>query len=429
MRPVPPRPASVDAAAPAPSGGAFKAAKVTVYIAMWYGFNIVFNILNKQTLNAFPAPWFIATFQLAASAAFMAVLWLLRLYPAPRVTWPMLRELAPVALFHTIGHVSACVSFSLMAVSFAHVVKAAEPVLSVGLSQLILGEHNPWYVWFSLFPIIAGCALSAMKEVSFAWGGFNNAMLSNFGMVMRNVYSKKSLGDSAVRRRLEDRDLGCFGCWVGGRRLAGGTGVSATAPRGGPLLTPCTRGGRTGCCSLSLPPAAGKRQGTEAGHGLPLRGAWERRWSGYLTWVHRPARHGTRAEAVPNPYLSVPSPRPSAEQDRWNQPFRPALHHLPALHHSCRRLHGRWARRNGWAVAFRLGPRAPGLGPGTGFPPMAWRGWTGGHGRLELAIPVADTRGPLWKGGGGVAAPGRQRRRSSVPAGPDGQTRPHFPAP
>lgn len=40
----------------------------------------------------------------------------------------------PVALFHAVGHVSACVSFSKMAVSFTHVIKAAEPVFSVVLS-------------------------------------------------------------------------------------------------------------------------------------------------------------------------------------------------------------------------------------------------------------------------------------------------------
>jgi solute carrier family 35 protein E1 len=67
--------------------------------------------------------------------------------------------------------------------------------ISVILSQLILGETLPPYVWASLVPIIAGCSLSAMKEVSFAWAGFNNAMISNVGMVLRNIYSKKSLGD------------------------------------------------------------------------------------------------------------------------------------------------------------------------------------------------------------------------------------------
>ena len=30
-----------------------------------YAFNIAFNILNKSTLNIFPAPWFLATFQLS----------------------------------------------------------------------------------------------------------------------------------------------------------------------------------------------------------------------------------------------------------------------------------------------------------------------------------------------------------------------------
>ncbi|EFN51371.1 hypothetical protein CHLNCDRAFT_28101 [Chlorella variabilis] len=159
-----------------------------------YAFNIAFNLLNKSTLNIFPAPWFLATFQLIASGAFMCTLWALRLQPVPRVSWGDIRALAPVALFHTIGHVSACLSFSQMAVSFAHVVKSAEPVLSVVLAQVILGEVYPYYVWLSLLPIIAGCSLAAMKEVSFAWSGFNNAMVSNVGMVLRNIYSKKFLG-------------------------------------------------------------------------------------------------------------------------------------------------------------------------------------------------------------------------------------------
>lgn len=30
-----------------------------------YAFNIAFNLLNKSTLNIFPAPWFLATFQLS----------------------------------------------------------------------------------------------------------------------------------------------------------------------------------------------------------------------------------------------------------------------------------------------------------------------------------------------------------------------------
>eukprot|EP00983_Pelagomonas_calceolata_P098986 1158408-Pelagomonas_calceolata.AAC.8 len=58
----------------------------------------------------------------------MVALWALRLQPVPKVDKGFLIALLPVALFHVIGHVSACLSFSQMAVSFAHIVKSAEPV-------------------------------------------------------------------------------------------------------------------------------------------------------------------------------------------------------------------------------------------------------------------------------------------------------------
>lgn len=58
--------------------------------------------------------------------------------------------------------------------------------------------HHVGYVWLSLLPIVAGCSLSAMKELSFSWPGFNNAMYSNIGMVMRNILSKKLMGGFKV---------------------------------------------------------------------------------------------------------------------------------------------------------------------------------------------------------------------------------------
>lgn len=132
------------------------------------------------------------------SGLFMCFLWLTKLHPVPKVDNKFFKALLVVALFHTVGHVAACTSFGQMAVSFAHIVKSAEPVFSVALAGPILKETYPIYVWLSLVPIVAGCGLSAMKEVSFAWNGFNNAMLSNIGMVLRNIYSKKALGDYKV---------------------------------------------------------------------------------------------------------------------------------------------------------------------------------------------------------------------------------------
>jgi solute carrier family 35 protein E1 len=79
--------------------------------------------LASILLQCYPPP-----LSAAASGLFMLFLWVSRLQAPPQLSRPFLIALLPVALFHTIGHVSACVSFGQMAVSFAHIVKSAEPV-------------------------------------------------------------------------------------------------------------------------------------------------------------------------------------------------------------------------------------------------------------------------------------------------------------
>ena len=66
-----------------------------------------------------------------------------------------------------------------------------------------------------------------MKEVSFAWNGFTNAMLSNVGMVLRNIYSKKALGeykdaDVSVERGAEGgvAAMSFTRCWTSTRTPA-----------------------------------------------------------------------------------------------------------------------------------------------------------------------------------------------------------------
>jgi solute carrier family 35 protein E1 len=98
-------------------------ARIAAYMTLWYIFNIVFNIVNKLTLNAIPMPWLIAIWQLAASSLFMCFLWFTNLHKRPELPRGFWKSLLPVAFFHTIGHVSACLCVSKMAVSFVHVIK------------------------------------------------------------------------------------------------------------------------------------------------------------------------------------------------------------------------------------------------------------------------------------------------------------------
>lgn len=76
-----------------------------------------------------------------------------------------------VAIAHTIGHVAATVSMAKVAVSFTHIIKSGEPAFSVLVSRFFLGEHFPAPVYFSLLPIIGGCALAAVTELNFNMTG------------------------------------------------------------------------------------------------------------------------------------------------------------------------------------------------------------------------------------------------------------------
>lgn len=176
----------------APSNPKSKNLKLALVFGFWYFQNIVFNIYNKKALNIFPFPWLLASFQLFVGSIWMLVLWSLKLQPCPKISKPFIIALLGPALFHTIGHISACVSFSKVAVSFTHVIKSAEPVFSVIFSS-VLGDRYPIQVWLSILPIVLGCSLAAVTEVSFNIQGLWGALISNVGFVLRNIYSKRSL--------------------------------------------------------------------------------------------------------------------------------------------------------------------------------------------------------------------------------------------
>ncbi|WOG95635.1 hypothetical protein DCAR_0414961 [Daucus carota subsp. sativus] len=168
--------------------------KLALVFGFWYFQNIVFNIYNKKVLNVFPFPWLLASFQLFCGSIFMMILWGTKIQSCPKISKSFIVALLGPALFHTIGHISACVSFSKVAVSFTHVIKSAEPVFTVVFSS-ILGDTYPLPVWLSILPIVFGCSLAAVTEVSFNLGGLWGAMISNVGFVLRNIYSKRSLQD------------------------------------------------------------------------------------------------------------------------------------------------------------------------------------------------------------------------------------------
>ncbi|MFS7955352.1 putative sugar phosphate transporter domain-containing protein [Helianthus anomalus] len=68
----------------------------------------------------------------------MLVLWATKLQPCPKINKSFIIALLGPTLFHTIGHISACVSFSKVAVSFTHVIKSTKPVFSISNVRFVL---------------------------------------------------------------------------------------------------------------------------------------------------------------------------------------------------------------------------------------------------------------------------------------------------
>lgn len=181
--------------------------QVGSYFALWYLFNIAYNIYNKQALNVLDFPWTVATFQMAIGILYFAPLWLLGIRKAPKLSISDMKTLFPIALCHTGVHVGAVIALGAGAVSFAHIVKASEPVVTCALNAVLLGQILPVSVYMTLLPIIGGVAIASLKELSFTWLALGSAMLSNVSSAARGVLSKKTMSGKKIGENLDAQNL------------------------------------------------------------------------------------------------------------------------------------------------------------------------------------------------------------------------------
>ncbi|GMH67753.1 hypothetical protein TrVE_jg6809 [Triparma verrucosa] len=162
-----------------------------IYFFLWYSLNIGYNIYNKKVMTALPLPLTMATVQLGAGLLWILPLWLLNIRKKPVLSSSDYKTLLPIVFFHTLGHTLTVISLGAGAVSFTHIVKAAEPFFSTLLSAVLLNVKQPWQVNVCLAPIVGGVALASLKELSFSWTSFGGAMGSNVSFAIRGIFSKK----------------------------------------------------------------------------------------------------------------------------------------------------------------------------------------------------------------------------------------------
>lgn len=169
--------------------------KVGFYFALWYALNVIYNIMNKKLLNILPAPVTVGTIQLGIGGAYAALLWLLRIRAAPRLTAKGKELVWKVGSYHGSGQLFSMVSLGAGPVSFTHIVKAVEPFFSAVISAVVFGKWFPWQVYAALIPVVGGVGYACLKERSFSWLAFWMAMSSNLSFALRAVVSKSGMNN------------------------------------------------------------------------------------------------------------------------------------------------------------------------------------------------------------------------------------------
>lgn len=223
--------------------------KIGGLFGLWYVLNIGYNVYNKKVLNMVPnLVYTVALLQLLIGWLYVLPVWALKIRAAPQLSGDEVQSLLPIAVLHSLTHLGAVVSLSAGAVSFTHIVKAAEPAVSAGISALFFQQYLPWQVYASLIPVMGGVALASAKELSFTWLSFSAAMVSNVASAMRGIVGKKTM-TKPIGKNMDAANvygvmtiLSTFMClpvawWLEGKHLTSTVQALVQAGKGKALLT------------------------------------------------------------------------------------------------------------------------------------------------------------------------------------------------
>jgi drug/metabolite transporter (DMT)-like permease len=164
---------------------------------LWYFFTIVYNIANKNALNAFPLPAVVSTLQLMVGLPLFLPLWIVK---RPALKQSDFTSFFIMSLMHAFGIFSSVVALEAGSVSFTHIIKASEPVFAAIFSTLLLGQQTSLPVYLSLLPIIGGVGFASLTDFKFSPRAFFPAILSNIFYQLRIVLSKKFMLKSSNQK-------------------------------------------------------------------------------------------------------------------------------------------------------------------------------------------------------------------------------------
>lgn len=178
-----------------------------IYFGLWYLGNYWYNITNKLALNAAGGktgfPMTISSLQLGIGCSYGIFLWLAPdARKRPTVTLEDIKKMLPVSLCFMGAHAASVFAMGMGAVSFAQIVKAAEPAFAAVLSQFVYGKKVSKAKWLCLPIVIGGVILASVKELDFAWSALISACIANMFAAVRGNENKKLMETPGLKDRI-----------------------------------------------------------------------------------------------------------------------------------------------------------------------------------------------------------------------------------
>lgn len=166
-----------------------------------------YNITNKLALNAAGGktgfPMAISTLQLGVGSLYGLFLWLA---PdgrkRPTITFDDVKKMLPVAFCFMGAHAASVFAMGMGAVSFAQIVKAAEPAFAAVMAQFVYGKKVSKAKWLCLPIVIGGVVLASVKELDFAWSALISACIANMFAAVRANENKKLIETEGIKDRI-----------------------------------------------------------------------------------------------------------------------------------------------------------------------------------------------------------------------------------
>jgi solute carrier family 35 protein E1 len=196
-----------------PRGGEAAASKggldigLGVYFFLWYLGNYYYNITNKLALTAAGGktgfPMTISSIQLLVGSIYGIFLWLAPdARSKPKITKEDIVKMLPVAFCFMGAHSASVFAMGMGAVSFAQIVKAAEPAFAAVIATIVYKKKISTAKWACLPIIIGGVVLASVKELDFAWSALISACIANMFAAFKGNENKKLMETDGLKDRL-----------------------------------------------------------------------------------------------------------------------------------------------------------------------------------------------------------------------------------